>query len=151
MAPVLTSDGVMSTLRNLNMIPDSLMFTSSGLQRVEKGFLEQDRWSPSVFHALHRLMCVSCLRRPSGCRGDSINPQEGARKRGKKVLTNSVFLGFILSTGYETTLSSTTCKAAQIHKAALGTCVIALQAWPLPGQSIPYHHSPKASTLPGTW
>lgn len=30
-APVLTSDGVMSILRYLNMIPDSPVFTSSGL------------------------------------------------------------------------------------------------------------------------
>lgn len=32
-APVLTSDGVMSILRYLNMIPDSLLFTSSGLAK----------------------------------------------------------------------------------------------------------------------
>lgn len=32
-APVLTSDGVMSILRYLNVIPDSLVFTSLGLAK----------------------------------------------------------------------------------------------------------------------
>ena len=32
-APVLTPDGIMSILRYLNMIPDSLVFTSSGLAK----------------------------------------------------------------------------------------------------------------------
>ena len=32
-APVLTSDGVMSILRYLNVIPDTLVFTSSGLAK----------------------------------------------------------------------------------------------------------------------
>lgn len=58
MTPVLTSDGVMSTLRNLTMIPDSLVFTSLGLQRSAKAFLEQGFWRLSV--SLHKTdLCLS--------------------------------------------------------------------------------------------
>lgn len=83
-APVLTSDGVMSILRYLNMIPDSLLFTSSGLAKGHGYHKGQQRhfWNrvhratlSSLYHVVSTISCAQLLTKSQAWRCDSINPK----------------------------------------------------------------------------
>lgn len=123
---VLTSDGVMSILRCLNMIPDSLVFTSSGLAEGHgwhKG-QQRDFWDrghratlSSLCHVVGTVWCVPASYKVRGSRGDSINPKVRCWKKNENVIS-SLFLDLSYPQGKGiTTLYSTMYKGTQRTKA----------------------------------